>query len=222
MLAQEGDRWIVSLNGYGEQPPTELSAFREFARTLPDPCIYDVVSHADPIGEAQTTLFPANVRNRYEFLHRFPKGYLVLGDAISCFNPVYGQGMSVAAMEAVELDKALRGNCSNLAEVFFAQTAKIVDAAWSIAAGNDLRMPGIAGPKSLLSRLLNWYVAELHVSAHSNPDVAVAFQSVANLVKPPASLLEVPLAMRVLSDAVSRRVAMNRESRLEAASRGAF
>lgn len=222
MLAQEGDRWIVSLNGYGEQPPTELSAFREFARTLPDPCIYDVISQADPIGEAQTTLFPANVRNHYEFLHRFPKGYLVLGDAISCFNPVYGQGMSVAAMEALELDKALRANCSNLAEVFFAQTAKIVDAAWSIAAGNDLRMPGVAGPKSMATRLLHWYVSELHVSAQSNPSMSVAFQTVTNLLKPPSSLVEVPLAMRVLTDAFCRHVAMNRASRLEAAARGAF
>jgi 2-polyprenyl-6-methoxyphenol hydroxylase-like FAD-dependent oxidoreductase len=220
--AQERDRWSVTLNSYGGQVPTELSAFIEFAKTLPAPYIYDVISDAEPIGEAQPSYFPANVRNHYESLHRFPKGYLVVGDAISCLNPAYGQSMSIAAMEAVELERALRANPSNFADTFFEQTAKIVDAAWGTAAGNDLRMPGVVGPNSTTSRLRSWYLAELHVSAQTDPAVAVAFQNVTNLLKPPQSLLELPLAMRVLSGAFCRRAAVNRSSRLDAAAKGAF
>ena len=205
ILAQEGNRWTVSLNSYGGQVPTELSAFREFAKTLPASYIYDVISQAEPIGEAQSAHFLANVRNRYETMNRFPEGYLVLGDAICSFNPVYGQGMSVAAMEAVELGKALRVGPTNLARRFFAQAAKVVDTAWSTAAGNDLRMPGVVGPKSLLSRFLNWYMAGFHVSAQSDTELAMAFQNVTNLLAPPQSLLRPRLTARVLSEAFFRQ-----------------
>lgn len=222
IVAQEGNRWAVSLNSYGGQVPTELSAFIEFAKTLPAPYIYDVISQAEPIDEGQWARFPASVRNRYESMNRLPEGYLVLGDAICSFNPVYGQGMSVAALQAVELDKALRAHSTNLTRRFFAHTAKVVDIAWSTAAGNDLRIPGVVGPKTPMSRFLNWYMAELHVSAQSDPSMAIAFQNLTNLLAPPPSLLKPRLAARVLSEAFFRQAARNRAMRLEAAARGAF
>jgi 2-polyprenyl-6-methoxyphenol hydroxylase-like FAD-dependent oxidoreductase len=200
----------------------ELSAFIDFAKTLPASYIYDVVSQAEPIGEAQSARFPANVRNRYEAMSRFPEGYLVLGDAICSFNPIYGQGMSVAALEAVELDKALRASSTKLAQRFFAQAARVVDTAWSTAAGNDLRMPGVTGPRTLVSHFLNWYVSELHVSAQADTGLAMAIQNVTNLLAPPQSLLRPRLATRVLSAAFFRQAARNRATRLEAVSRGAF
>jgi len=222
IVAQEGDRWTVSLNGYGNPVPTDLAAFIDFAKTLPVPYIYDVISRAEPIGEAQSARFPASVRNRYEEMDRFPEGYLILGDAICSFNPIYGQGMSVAALEAVELNKALRANATNLPQRFFAQAAKVVDTAWTMTAQNDLRTLGGASSKNLMSRFLNWYVAELHVSAQNDTGLAMAFQKVTNLLAPPKSLLKPRLAARVLSKAFLRRAARNRESRLEATARGAF
>lgn len=222
MLAQERDRWSVTLSSYGGDAPTEISDFRDFAKTLQAPYIYDVISEAEPIGEAQPGRFRANVRNRYELLHRFPKGYLVFGDAISCFNPVCGQGTAVAALQAVELDKALRANCTNLSERFFAQAATIIDAAWSTASRNEFRVPGVAGPSTMMSRLLDWYLTELHVSAQTDHIVASAFQDVTNLLKAPQTLVHLPIALRVLSAAFARHAARNRASRLEAAARGAF
>jgi 2-polyprenyl-6-methoxyphenol hydroxylase-like FAD-dependent oxidoreductase len=132
----------VRRRGYA---PEVLSGFVEFARTLPAPYIYDVIRQTTPIGVAATIKFPASVRRRYESLRRFPAGYLVVGDALCSFNPIYGQGMSVAALEAVELQTLLAEGAENLAGWFFARARKVVDTPWSIAVGSDLRMPQAVG-----------------------------------------------------------------------------
>jgi hypothetical protein len=74
--------------------------------------------------------------------------------------------MSVAVLEAIELDKALCRGLKNLAQRFFVQAAKVVDSPWSIAAGNDLRMPGVVGRKTAMHRFFNWYVAQSVQSYH--------------------------------------------------------
>jgi len=209
IVAQERDLWIVTLNAYGGAAvPTQLAGFIDFARTLPASHIYDVISGAEPVGEPYAARFPASVRRRYEYMYYFPDGYLVLGDAISSFNPVYGQGMSVAALEALELSKALSEGRIRLAQRFFAQAAKIVDIPWSIAAGNDVRMPHVVGPKTLMTRFFNWYVARLHMGARREPNLVTAFHNVTNLLAPPQSLLRPRLAARVLTAAFSRKAEM--------------
>jgi flavin-dependent dehydrogenase len=200
IVAQEGDSWIVTMYAYGGAAvPTDLPEFIEFARTLPASYIYDVISQAEPIGDAQATRFPASLRHRYEDMSKFPEGYLVLGDAISSFNPVYGQGMSVAALEALELHKALAVGSERLAPRFFARIAKIVDIPWSIAAGNDLRFSGVAGSRTAMTRFLNWYVSRLHAGARGDSSLAIAFQKVASLLAPPQSLLKPSVIARVLA-----------------------
>src|SRR5688572_32307198 len=122
MLAQEGDRWTVTLLAhFGNPAPEDLGGFIEFARTLAAPYIYEVIRDAKPLSEAASARFPATVRRRYDKLRRFPEGYLVFGDAIASFNPSYAQGMSVAALEAVELAHTLTENRGRLAREFFAR-----------------------------------------------------------------------------------------------------
>lgn len=126
MLAQEGDRWTVTLIGhFGQAAPVDLDGFVEYARTLPAPYVYEVVRDSEPLSEPVSSRFPASVRRRYERLTTFPEGFLVFGDAISSFNPIYGQGMSAAALEAMELAAALREGCSSLARRFFRRVAKL-------------------------------------------------------------------------------------------------
>ena len=199
MLAQEGGRWTVTLiSHFGPSAPADLDGFIEFAQGLPAPYIHEVVRRAEPIGEPAVSRFPASVRRRYEKLDRFPPGYLVMGDAMSSFNPIYGQGMSVAALEAVALKSALAEGTEGLARRFFLQASKVIDIPWNIAVGNDLRMPEASGPRSSGIKLINAYVAKLHKAAHHDHVVALAFHEVGNLLKPPSHIMRPRIALRVL------------------------
>jgi len=199
MLAQEGGRWILTLIGhFGQAAPSELEGFIAYARTLPAPYIYEVIRNAEPLGDATTARFPASVRRRYEKLPRFPQGYLVLGDALSSFNPIYGQGMTVAALEAVQLDEVLHDGPNNLAPRLFQRAAKVIDTPWSIAVGNDLRMKETVGPRNAGISAINWYLSRLHKAAHHDPVPALAFHRVGNLLDPPPSVMRPRVALRVL------------------------
>jgi 2-polyprenyl-6-methoxyphenol hydroxylase-like FAD-dependent oxidoreductase len=198
MLAQEGDRWTVTLiSHFGNAPVAELGAFIDFSKTLPAPYIHEVIRAAEPLCEGAVTRFPASVRHRYEQLEKFPEGYLVVGDSISSFNPIYGQGMSSSALQAMELGKALSAGSHNLARRFFKRAAKVVDTPWRIAVGNDLRMPETTGPRNAGVNFVNWYMSKLHRAAHHDHIAALAFLRVANLVAPPPSVMHPKIVLRV-------------------------
>ena len=215
MLAMEGDRWMVTLNGYlGQRPPTDPDGFVAFAAGLPTSDIFEVISDAEPLGEVLPARYPASVRRRYERLDRFPEGYLVVGDAVCGFNPIYGQGMSVAALEALTLRECLRADpATGLARRFFAKAARIVDIPWGIAVGADLRFPGIHGARTAKVRLVNAYLARFHVAAATDPVLGRAFLRVVNLKDRPESLLGPTIALRVLRGNLRRTAVWPRASR---------
>ena len=145
IFARMPDRYSISLTGIlGDQPPTDREGFLAYVQSLPVPEIYKAVRDAEPMGEAMTFRFPASVRRRYERLSRVPDGLLALGDAACVFNPVYGQGMTVAAIGARMLGDHLQAGPPRPA-AFFKHLAKIIDAPWDMAAGADLGFPGVQG-----------------------------------------------------------------------------
>jgi 2-polyprenyl-6-methoxyphenol hydroxylase-like FAD-dependent oxidoreductase len=221
MLAQEENRWTVTLIAhFGNYAPEDLDGFIAFANTLPAPYIHEVVSRNEPLGEAVSARFPASVWRRFELLQRFPAAYLVFGDAVSSFNPIYGQGMSVAALQTVELENTLASDVGDLAlaKTFFRRAAKVVEIPWTIAVGNDLRIPETVGRRTAGIKLVNWYISKLHKAAHTDPVPALAFHRVGNLLAPPPSLMHPRIAVRVLWENMrpSRKPQPNRSGSLMA------
>ncbi|MFN7982140.1 MAG: hypothetical protein U0Q11_09800 [Vicinamibacterales bacterium] len=199
MLAQESNRWTVTLIAHFVEPAgSALESFRAFTRHLAVPDIHDVVSVAEPLGDAVGARFPASVRRRYERLTRWPEGFVVTGDAVCSFNPIYGQGMSVSALEAMALGDVLSSSRGDVGRRFFQRAARIVDGPWTTAVGNDLRMPEAGGPRSAISRVINAYVARLHRAAHTDGELSQRFMRVANLLDEPPALFAPRVVWRTL------------------------
>jgi 2-polyprenyl-6-methoxyphenol hydroxylase-like FAD-dependent oxidoreductase len=195
----EGDRWMLTLAGIlGDHPPTDPDGFLAFARSLRFPDIYQAVRDAEPLEDPVAFRFPASVRHRYERLSRFPDGLLVVGDAVASFNPIYGQGMSVAALEALALRRHLERGTQPQPDRWFGDLARVVDVAWDMSAGGDLVFPGVQGRRTLKLRLVSAYLARLHAAAAHDAYLAGAFIRVAGLVAPPQSLLRPGVVLRVL------------------------
>jgi 2-polyprenyl-6-methoxyphenol hydroxylase-like FAD-dependent oxidoreductase len=202
MLPQEGGRWTVSIAGYhGERPPTALGDFTAYARSVPGP-MADVLERLWPLDDGLTYRFPANVRRRYERMRRFPDGLLVAGDAMCAFDPAFGQGMTVAALEAWELHGCLRTGSANVAQRYFRRAAVHIDTPWTITVGRDLQLPGSPEGAPLATRLVNRYIAALLRAAVDDAELATAFLRVSHLAARPPSLMAPRYAVRVLRAAM--------------------
>lgn len=202
----EDGRWLATFFGmHGDHPPTDAGELREFAASLPGPDLERLLETQPWIfDEIVHYPFPSNRRYRYEDLARFPDGLVVIGDAIASFNPIYGQGMSVAALEALLLHHTLAtDDAENLALRFFERVEEIVDVAWSMAVGADFEFPQTAGPKPRGADLLNRYMSRLTRKAHTDGELREALFRVFAMEYHPSSLLRPGIAWRVLGPTLS-------------------
>ena len=142
--------------------------------------------------------FPASVRHRYERLSGFPAGLLVIGDAVCSFNPVYGQGMTVAATEAMILRRLLARHAVPDARRYFRAIVAAIDVPWDIAAGADLAFPQVPGKRPAKVRLVNAYMPRLHAAAAHDEALAASLVRVIGLKNRPEGLLRPDRVLRVL------------------------
>jgi hypothetical protein len=200
IFARLGDRYAISLTGIaGDRPPRERGPFLEYVASLPVPEIHRAVVAAEPMGPPVSFHFPASVRLRYDRMRRFPDGVVVLGDAFSIFNPVYGQGMTVAAIAADLLREHLWRHDTVRPPVFLRALSKAVDAPWSLAAGADLGFPSVQGRRTVATRLGNAYISRLQRGATKDPVLSRTFLRVAGLVDGPSNLLRPDVVARTLA-----------------------
>jgi 2-polyprenyl-6-methoxyphenol hydroxylase-like FAD-dependent oxidoreductase len=201
----EGDRWLVSLAGYrGHHPPVSPDRFQAFAETLVVPDLAVALRRAAPLTRPVRYRIPHVVRRHYHRLAPFPAGLVVVGDAVSFFNPLYGQGMSVAAVESLILRQCLRQGPRSLTHVRH-KIANAASVAWTMSVSSDLRMPWIEGPRTALVRFGNRYLAYLYRAAQHDPVVAREFLRVANLVASPTRIVRPDVVARVVAGAMRRR-----------------
>ena len=160
MLPAENGRYQVVLFGRGEDiPPINESEFRRFAGELWTPTIYNAIKKAKRLTEISPNSFTQSRWRHFAQVSDFPGGLLPIGDAICRFNPVYGQGMSVAAQEASLLFDLLGRSdndlLSTLAPDFLAKAEKLVGEPWAMSAIPDFIYPETTGvrPEDLEERL---------------------------------------------------------------------
>lgn len=196
----EDDRWVMTLwSMHSDDPPTDPESVLEYTADLPIPYLRRLLDEHSWRKDAIAHYpFPSNLRRRYEDLDRFPDGLLVLGDAIASFNPIYGQGMTVAALEAVQLHHCLAANGrDDLPHRFFDRIKETVDIAWNMAAGGDHQFPETEGPKPRGTDILNWYLSRLFRKAHTDGELFDAFSRVQMMEQPPTTLLHPAVVWRV-------------------------
>jgi 2-polyprenyl-6-methoxyphenol hydroxylase-like FAD-dependent oxidoreductase len=199
LLAMEGKRWMLTIAGtLGDHAPSDEAGFLEAVKNLPAPDIYNVVKNAEPLSSIVSYKYPNNQRRHFERLERFPQGFLVFGDALCSFNPIYGQGMTVASLEALALLDETRVGLDGLSKRFFARAAKVIETPWTIAIGEDLRYPEVEASRSLMVNLINWYIGKVHVASQTDSVVCNAFHKVSNLLKPPPSLFAPQIVARMI------------------------
>jgi 2-polyprenyl-6-methoxyphenol hydroxylase-like FAD-dependent oxidoreductase len=204
----EGNRWIANLGAARKDyPPTDESGFLEFARSLPDPLLYDVLKDAKPLSPVYGYRRTENRLRHYERLARWPENLVALGDAVCAFNPVYGQGMSVGAISAIALGECvreLRGrDLNHLARKYQRQLAKLNSVPWAMATSVDFLYPGTVGPRpSRAGRLTNGYLARVSELSLQDPMVHLEFLLVLHLVEPPGRLFFPDIAARVIRHAL--------------------
>ncbi|MFE2430664.1 NAD(P)/FAD-dependent oxidoreductase [Streptomyces sp. NPDC059373] len=201
-LRVENGCWMVTLSGtLGAHPPTDDAGFRRFASSLRHPLIAELLDRTEPAGRTVAHRNTANRRHHYDRAPAWPAGLLVIGDAATTFNPLYGQGMSVAAHSALALRQALRTTglraltspteCHRIQQT----VCRTADLPWLLCTTEDIRYPGATGPRPGPAVRLAQYAADrLRTAATTRPAASAAFFAAVAL-SAPAHRLATPAAL---------------------------
>lgn len=212
ILKIEGNRFIVSLYGYaGDYPPNNEEDFVEYARSLAQPDVYDMIKQAKPLSEMKTFRIPMMVRHYFEKVKSFPDGLITMGDSYCRFDPVFGQGISVAALEALALREALsdivdgKDKWRGFPTKFQKKIAKIVDIPWSVVKGEVFRYPQTEGVKPPGLAFTHWYNKKIFELSASDEQVFGAFIRVMNFVSHPLALFHPSIVYQVIRESIRQR-----------------
>jgi 2-polyprenyl-6-methoxyphenol hydroxylase-like FAD-dependent oxidoreductase len=211
LLPMEDGTWLVTLGGCrAEQPPGDGEGFLDHARRLPTRTIYDAIKGARRIGKVTRIGFPESVWRRFDRVRSFPRGLIPIGDAICRFNPVYGQGMTVAVQEACLLGRMLRARAgfgdplAGLGHAFLTGTEAVIEGPWAMSAVADFVYPETRGQRPAgFDRTLRFEHALNRIAAR-DPAVLKLLIEVQNLLKPRSLILD--------DDDLARRIAAEMEA----------
>ncbi|MFJ9154044.1 FAD-dependent oxidoreductase [Streptomyces sp. NPDC102270] len=198
---EDGSHLVIVSGLRGNEPPTGEDEFVTYAKRLPHPLLHRWLEDAEPLSPPFGYRRTSNIRRRYD-LPGHPAGFLATGDALCTFNPIYGQGMAVAAMSAVALRDVLadrrRTPTTRRVQQALLAASRL---AWDISAGADRKMPGAVGTAidgGPADRLAGWYLSRVQERAPGDPVVGRAFRAVVTLSEPVTALFAPPVARAVL------------------------
>jgi 2-polyprenyl-6-methoxyphenol hydroxylase-like FAD-dependent oxidoreductase len=216
VLPIEEGRWLVTLGGGGgDYPPTDDDGFLEFARKLVSPLLYDAIRQAEPLSPIAGFRATENRLRHYERLSRWPGRCLVVGDAACCFNPVYGQGMTTAALGAMLLDQTLReshGDLDSLGGRFQRRLAQVNETPWLLATSEDYRYRTTEGkPPGRLTRLMHGYMSGVLQRGTVSVYVRQRLLEVFHMLRRPGSLFHPRILAEVALTTVPQRPRLRQE-----------
>ncbi|MFE9689596.1 FAD-dependent oxidoreductase [Micromonospora sp. NPDC005806] len=189
-FAVEDGRWMAMMAGYGENRPGRTA--EDFVRRLREqfPPEFGEVAGNEMVGDVQTYHHADSRRREFHALKRFPAGLVSVGDAVASFNPVYGQGMTAAALHAACLSTYLRARpgLGVPARRFFALQKVVVDAAWSTSTSADLALPHVEGPYPRGYRFSSWVSRQIVTATIADVGIARRFNEVVSMREHPRSL----------------------------------
>jgi 2-polyprenyl-6-methoxyphenol hydroxylase-like FAD-dependent oxidoreductase len=221
LVGYENDTWMFCVGAMaGLEPPSKPADMLRFAADLAPAHAIQAIRAAEPLSEVAQHRVPSNRWRRYDKMRRTPDGLLVFGDAICSFNPIYGQGMTLAAIEATVLRDCLRRGQGDLPRRFFRASAKKIRVAWQTAVGSDLTLPEVVGPRPLSIRLSNAFLERVMTAAESDLVVAGQFMRVIGMLDSPARLLRPSMLRRVVRANRSSRTDRNIPCDLQPADSG--
>lgn len=197
-LPAEGGRWMVCAVGYGDRrPPRDNDGFEAFLAGLVDPAVAQLAARCDPVGDVHVHRQTANFRHPYEKVGDWPDGLLAVGDALCAFDPVYGQGITVGAVQALVLRRATRrGLRTGDVRRLQAKVAASVAIPWSIATSADLTFPTCDGEQTRMAALLSdWAGVLTRLSIHGDHRATDSMSRVYNLVLSPVALFHPALVL---------------------------
>jgi flavin-dependent dehydrogenase len=186
----EDGHWLVVAGGYGDLRPTRHpQEFDQFLARLPDPAIAELTQRLNPVGDIAIHRQTGNRRHRYGRSRSWPAGLLTVGDAYCAFNPVFGQGITVAACQALLIRDALKHARTPLDDGPM-ETRRLqrrigaaADLPWQVATSEDIRHPGSSGSQTKAQRLVGLWTAQLaRLAAHGDRPAYIAFARVYHLM----------------------------------------
>jgi 2-polyprenyl-6-methoxyphenol hydroxylase-like FAD-dependent oxidoreductase len=197
--AVEDDLWSVMIGGYGEAG-RRLSQgdFTDHCAGLPGH--FQEVLNGSMVGEPKSYRHPDSRRRIFIDLERFPARLVAIGDAAASFNPIYGQGMTSAALQASALSEYLRTapDLSAPAREFFRLQKVVVDAAWETSSVPDAARLGLPASQTIGARIQQWLLHQVIEAATRDVDIAQLFRDVAFMVVHPAAIASPRVVARTL------------------------
>lgn len=206
-LPVEDGGWLVAAAGFGEhRPPRDTAGFEQFLRDLRDPALSELTAALEPVGDVAVHRQTANVRRRWDRVPDWPGGLLVVGDALCALNPVYGQGVTVAAQQAEIVARALRPPAS-VNRALQRRLVQVTDAPWSIATTNDVRLPSCRQSASTAQRWSNRWAGQVgRLAAAGNVRATHTIAAINHLMASPLALFHPALVAAVVRGIPPRRL----------------